>query len=111
MALAALTSCSIQESEVLGDGNSKTIVFYGEAFPQTKTSIGSPEDGKYPVLWSAGDQIGIYGMNSGFLNEAATLDDGSAGYNSGIFVLNTTEQGAVEAQDLVIYYPYSTGTE
>ena len=111
MALAALTSCSIQESEVLGDGNSKTIVFYGEAFPQTKTSIGSPEDGKYPVLWSAGDQIGIYGMNIGFLNEAATLDDGSAGYNSGIFVLNTTEQVAVDAQDLVIYYPYSTGTE
>lgn len=111
MAIAALTACSVDESSVIGDGNTRTITFRGTAFPDTRTSIGSPENGSYPVLWTRGDQIGIYGMLGGFLNVPATLNDDDAGLNSGVFVLNTTEQTAAEAQDLIIYYPYNTATE
>ncbi len=111
IALSALVSCSIEESSVIGDGNTNIITFYGEAFTRTKTSIGAPEDGTYPVLWTTGDQIGIYGMNGGFMNVPATLNDADAGSNSGIFVLNLTEETAVEAQELVIYYPYSANSQ
>ena len=102
MAIAALTACSVDESSVIGDGNTRTITFRGTAFPDTRTSIGSPENGSYPVLWTRGDQIGIYGMLGGFLNVPATLNDSDAGMNSGVFVLNTTEQTAAEGGPVLV---------
>ena len=110
--LAALTSCSMEESSLTPEpGTGISVNFRGEAWPDTKISIGEQgSDDKWPVLWTEGDQIGIISrVETTFMNAMAYLNAEDAGKNSGIFVLNETVE-SIPSQDIVVYYPFSSYT-
>lgn len=110
--LAALTSCSMEESSLTPEpGTGISVNFRGEAWPDTKISIGEQgSDDKWPVLWTEGDQIGIISrVETTFMNAMAYLNAEDAGKNSGIFVLNETVE-SIPSQDIVVYYPFSSFT-
>lgn len=110
--LLLLSACNTEElSPETGFEDSKsTITFVGETFPQTRTSIGEKEGNTFPVLWSAGDRIGIISpVETLFQNASATLNTSDAGKNSGIFVLDN-EAHVEQRMDLIVYYPHSSFT-
>ena len=79
----------------------------------TKISLGAPEAGIQPVIWSAGDLIGVWtdengAALSGAQNKAARVlvKDGSGpGYNTGSFYTDLP-LSASSHYDLAIYYPF-----
>ncbi len=76
--------------------------------PETKIQIGDLKDGVYPILWKAGDNLGVYNCTDGAVmkNVKASLHSESDGMNSGIFVINEEYTLAPGQNDLIIYYPY-----
>src|SRR5690554_4991184 len=68
--------------------------------PQTRISIGEKAGDAYPMLWTAGDALGLFSATSGveINNVQATLSSESAGQNSGIFTtaenVTLADQGA-----------------
>ena len=118
----ALSSCVKQDFEGRrpSEMHKNRLTFVAKSFPDSKTSIGELQDGKYPVLWSAGDRLGLYSVgteisvddteeNGILLNDVAELVAESEGKNIGVFEL-LKDVTFDEATDLVMYYPYGQGS-
>lgn len=85
-----------------------TYTFVGTHAPEAKASIGDKNDqNKWPILWEAGDKLGVYDAD-GTLVGAAELADESAGQNQGTFTV-TANREFTEGEALTLKYPYSEG--
>ena len=81
-----------------------TYEFVASHHADAKATIGDKNGTQWPVLWSEGDQIGVYKADGTFVG-AATLAEG-AGQNAGKFSLSSNT--ALAAGDaLYISYPYA----
>ena len=111
MSLCALAFASCQKAEieeVAASAGQNTYTFVVNNVSETKATIGDKNGTQWPVLWAAGDQIGVYG--GGQLLGVATLDEGSAGSNCGNFTL-TTNATVSAGDELYLSYPYTEGSE
>lgn len=111
MSLSALAFVSCQKSEIeeaASPAGQNTYTFVVNNVSETKATIGDKNGTQWPVLWAAGDQIGVYG--GGQLLGVATLDEGSAGCNCGNFTL-TTNAPISAGDELYLSYPYTEGAE
>ena len=111
MSLSALAFVSCQKSEIeeaASPAGQNTYTFVVNNVSETKATIGDKNGTQWPVLWAAGDQIGVYG--GGQLLGVATLDEGSAGCNCGNFTL-TTNASISAGDELYLSYPYTEGAE
>ena len=111
MSLCALAFASCQKAEieeVAASAGQNTYTFVVNNVSETKATIGDKNGTQWPVLWAAGDQIGVYG--GGQLLGVATLDEGSAGSNRGNFTL-TTDATLSAGDELYFSYPYVEGAE
>lgn len=57
VAAAAMTSC--QKAVMEEEGGINAVVSFKASFPETKTTFGTAEAGKYPVLWQDGDKVAV----------------------------------------------------
>ena len=57
VAATAMTSC--QKSMMEEEGGISAVVSFNASFPETKTTFGTAEAGKYPVLWQDGDKVAV----------------------------------------------------
>lgn len=88
--LLALASCEQDEmgtNKISGEG----FTLIGNSSIGTKTSFGTPESGKIPFLWKAGDCIYVNGVNSEPLQESGTTAE---------FIFT---EGSVKAGDAVYF--------
>ena len=111
MSLSALAFVSCQKSEIeeaASPAGQNTYTFVVNNVSETKATIGDKNATQWPVLWAAGDQIGVYG--GGQLLGVATLDEGSAGSNRGNFTL-TTDATLSAGDELYFSYPYVEGAQ
>lgn len=109
MSLGALAFASCQMAELADNSPVEakyTYVFTADHVDETKASIGDKTENGWPVIWSQGDQMGVY--NEKGLVGVATLDDASAGQNSGTFALPTNVE-LKEGEKLYFSYPYREG--
>ena len=85
-----------------------TYTFVGTHAPEAKASIGDKNDqNKWPILWEAGDQLGVYDANSALVG-VAELAAESAGQNQGTFTVAATRE-LVAGEALTLKYPYAEG--
>lgn len=93
----------------------------------TRTGFKELEDGGYQMLWSKGDEVGIFSYDlkeTGNINVRAALLNSSAGSTSGIFIPETIivpnwggdkEGGVAMPRDgdeiFLVYYPYYERTD
>lgn len=107
MSLCALAFISCQKEEMTGNdpvSGKYSYEFTAYQQPESKATVGDKVDGKWPVLWSAGDQMGVYKSDGTFVG-VASLKDESAGLNEGKFsVFSNVELTAGDA--LYFSYPY-----
>lgn len=81
-----------------------TYEFVASHLPEAKATIGDKADGKWPVLWAKGDQMGVYKADGTFVG-VADVSDESEGQNRGSF--KVTSDVALSAGDnLYFAYPY-----
>lgn len=105
-------SCSVDGNK-LEQPSGTRLRLSGETYMGTKVSVGENDGGVYPLLWGAGDVIGIWSRNTtgsgeeaagNILGEQAELFSESAGKTSGVF--QTYNAVSVENdEDIVIVYP------
>ena len=57
VAAAAMTSC--QKAVMEEEGGINAVVSFQASFPETKTTFGTAEAGKYPVSWQDGDKVAV----------------------------------------------------
>ena len=81
-----------------------TYEFVAYQQPESKATIGDKVDGKWPVLWSAGDKMGVYKEDGTFVG-IASLKDECAGLNKGGFTLSSNVELAA-GDALHFSYPY-----
>ena len=107
MSLCALAFISCQKEEMAGNDpveGKYTYEFVASHQAEAKATIGDKNGTQWPVLWSEGDQIGVYKADGTFVG-AATIAEG-AGQNAGKFSLSSNT--ALAAGDaLYISYPYA----
>lgn len=112
MSLCALAFISCQKEEMTGndpvEGN-YTYEFVAYQQPEAKATIGDKTDGKWPVLWSKGDQMGVYKADGTFVG-VATVSDESEGQNSGNFRVSSDVE-LVAGENLYFSYPYVKDAE
>ena len=104
--------CVEVEMETPVPSKTYEVVLSGECV--TKTSLAPEQDGIRPVLWKAGDMLGLFVQEddaplAGHQNVLARLADGEnrgAGYSDGSFV-TALELSASKSYTLGIYYPYT----
>lgn len=81
-----------------------TYEFVASHLPEAKATIGDKAEGKWPVLWAKGDQMGVYKADGTFVG-VADVSDESEGQNRGSF--KVTSDVALSAGDnLYFAYPY-----
>ena len=85
-----------------------TYTFTVSHAAESKATVGDKTGTQWPVLWSEGDQLGVYG--GGEWLGVAAIDAASAGKNTGTFTL-TTEAELSEGDELYFSYPYVEGAE
>ena len=111
MSLCALAFVSCQKEEMADnkpvDGK-YTYTFTVSHATESKATVGDKTGTQWPVLWSAEDQLGVYGEGE-FLG-VATIDAASAGKNAGTFTLTTDAELSV-GDELYFSYPYVEGAE
>lgn len=96
---AAAIACTKEVTETtFAEGQT---VFAGE-FVNTKIALGDKEDGGYPAVWEAGDQLAIYNAADNTLIGTATLAGESAGQRFGTFVL---DQAIADGTQVKVVYP------
>ena len=96
---AAAIACTKEVTETtFAEGQT---IFAGE-FVNTKIALGDKEDGGYPAVWEAGDQLAIYNATDNTLIGTATLADESAGQRFGTFVL---DQAIADGTQVKVVYP------
>ncbi|MBP3474163.1 MAG: hypothetical protein J6J91_04810 [Alistipes sp.] len=87
----------------MGDIKGGAKITAAIAADDTRTSL-EKVDGKFEVRWSAGDQLGVYGVGANTLNNAAfVLDNASDGKAVGVFASQNTELKA--DKNYVAVYP------
>ena len=59
VAAAATAMASCQKSMMEEEGGISAVVSFNASFPETKTTFGTAEAGKYPVLWQDGDKVAV----------------------------------------------------
>lgn len=74
-----------------------TVTIGASVQENTKTTIGEKDGGKYPVLWSEGDEIAVNGVAS---EETVISEDKKTAY------FKATVQ---EAENYTVVYPYTEG--
>lgn len=105
--LTLAAGCQKETLDESVKGKTVRYTFCGETTAPTKISIGEKTGDKWPVLWSAGDKLGIISTKSEtFANKYANLIQESAGKTSGVFILED-EVEVTEDTPVVLYYPYS----
>ena len=132
----AFCSCVREELEPSKlPSNAVKLVFEGGfANEQTKMQINDAVDGIHTLIWTEGDEIGIFSyeqIETYNNNVKAKLHDKSVGVSNGVFypveevvVIPPAEEGGEPTQDIVniefpqsndetfvVYYPYKKGTE
>lgn len=132
----ALCSCVKEEFEPSElQANAVKLVFEGGFDnPQTKMQVNDAVDGVHSLIWSEGDEIGIFSYDQSETynnNIKAKLHDKSVGVANGVFypvedivIIPPVEEGGEPTQDIVniefpqtydetfvVYYPYKKGTE
>ena len=111
MSLCALAFVSCQKAE-LDEVNASeakyTYTLVGTASPDVKASVGDKVANKYPMLWEAGDKLGVYAADGTTFIGVAEIAAESAGKNVGTFTL-TTDTQLTNGQGLSIVYPYVEG--
>lgn len=112
MSICALTfiSCQKEEMEGLPETEGKytyEFVAYQQAEP--KATIGDKVDNQWPVLWSKGDQMGVYKADGTFVG-VATVSDECEGQNSGNFKVPSDVE-LTEGEELYFSYPYVASAE
>lgn len=96
---AAAIACTKEVTETtFAEGQT---IFAGE-FVNTKIALGDKEDGGYPAVWEAGDQLAIYNAADNTLIGTATLAGESAGQRFGTFVL---DQAIADGTRVKVVYP------
>lgn len=111
MSLCALAFASCQKpeiEEVATPEGQYTYTLVGTASPEVKASVGDKVDNKWPMLWEAGDKIGVYSADGATLIGVAEIAAEDAGSNMAKFTL-TTNQELTAGQALSIVYPYVEG--
>lgn len=107
MSVCALAFISCQKEEMAGndpvEGN-YTYEFVAYQQPEAKATIGDKVDGKWPVLWAKGDQMGVYKADGTFVG-VATLNEASAGQNKGDFTVSSDVE-LTTGDALYFSYPY-----
>ena len=107
MGLCALAFISCQKEEIAGNDfveGTYTYEFVAYQQPEAKATIGDKAEGKWPVLWSVGDQMGVYKADGTFVG-VATLKDECAGLNEGQFTVPSNV--VLTAGDALYFsYPY-----
>ena len=107
MGLCALAFISCQKEEIAGNDfveGTYTYEFVAYQQPEAKATIGDKAEGKWPVLWSVGDQMGVYKADGTFVG-VATIADECAGLNEGKFSV-LSDVALVEGDALYFSYPY-----
>ena len=57
-AMVTFAGCAKQEIDAPATSETKTVQFFANSI-ETKTVFGTPNDGVYPTLWSAGDEVKV----------------------------------------------------
>ena len=57
-AMVTFAGCAKQEFDAPATPETKTVQFFANSI-ETKTEFGTPTDGVYPTLWSAGDMVDV----------------------------------------------------
>ncbi len=104
IAALAFSSCAKDETTEaqIGAVNGGAKITAAMAADETRTSL-EKVDGKYEFRWSAGDQLGVYGVGGGLNNAAFVLNNNSDGQAVGVFASQSTELKADKAY--VAVYP------
>ena len=92
MSLCALAFVSCQKAEleeVNASEGKYTYTLVGTASPDAKASVGDKEGNKWPMLWEAGDKLGVYSADGATLIGVAEIADEDAGKNVATFTLTT----------------------
>ena len=111
MSICALALISCQKEEFAEKNTAEggfTYTFVGTHAPQVKASVGDKnESNKWPILWEAGDKLGVYDSEGALLGTAELAAE-SAGQNQGTFTV-TANRELAEGETLTLKYPYSEG--
>lgn len=111
VSLCALAFASCQKAEleeVKASEGKYTYTFVGTATPEVKASVGDKEDNKWPMLWEAGDKIGVYSADGATFIGVAEVAAEDAGKKVATFTLSTDTE-LTDGQALSIVYPYVEG--
>lgn len=111
VSLCALAFASCQKAEleeVKASEGKYTYTFVGTATPDVKASVGDKENNKWPMLWEAGDKIGVYAAGGTTLIGVAEVAAEDAGKKIATFTLSTDTE-LTDGQALSIVYPYVEG--
>lgn len=107
LSFCALAFISCQKEEMTGNdpvSGKYSYEFTAYQQPEAKATIGDKTDGKWPVLWSVGDQMGVYKADGTFVG-VATIADECAGLNEGKFSV-LSDVALAEGDALYFSYPY-----
>ena len=113
MSLCALAFVSCQKPEIeeaVTPEAKYTYTFVGTASPEVKASVGDKVGNKWPMLWEAGDKIGVYTADGATFVGVAEIAEEYAGGNKATFTLSTNTS-LTNGQALSIVYPYVEGAE
>ncbi len=109
--LLAAAGCTAENLEKNPSGTPEGqtyMTLIGGTGIDTKLAIGDKDGDKYPLSWSAGDQIGLYSVTEGaqINNIPATLASGE-GTSKGTFTVSDPIVLAGSGEtEICIYYPY-----
>ncbi|MBP3497611.1 MAG: hypothetical protein J6K33_07240, partial [Alistipes sp.] len=107
-AALAFSSCTKDNTAEpsMGDIKGGAKITAAIAADDTRTSL-EKVDGKYEFRWSAGDQLGVYGVGGGLNNAAFVLNNDSDGKAVGVFSSQSTELKA-DKQYVAVYPRFQT---
>ena len=128
MAALLLAGCNAKIDETVPAVNGSKLTFTG-GFDVTRTAFTQKADGTWPLVWTAGDAIGIFSWDmtsTSNVNIKANLLRNTAGQPVGIFlpvdeVIEATDETPEQTisieypesgtEKFFIYYPYNSKTD
>lgn len=100
VAMITFAGCAKQEIDAPATPEAKTVQFFANSI-ETKTEFGTPENGVYPTLWSAGDKVKILVNLEQIKNTEKTVEvECSDDFKSARF---ESELAQPEADDFTFY--------